>query len=157
MLNEIDIEVAGLDELDKVMARFPAEFNRTAVADGVEAAAAFLAAKAQQKAPLVSKNFGSRRPGELRDSIGVVIRKLAADRPELTRAWVGPIYGISGAPNPNQDPGYWGQYVEYGSEHNPVPEPYLRPAADEGASEAVEIFVRTASAHFNENLGGAGI
>jgi hypothetical protein len=125
--------------------------------EGVEAAAAFLAAKAQQKAPLVSKNFGSRKPGELRNSIGVVLRKLSADYPEYTNAWVCPVYGTSGASDPNQDPGYWGQYVEFGSEHNPVPEPYLRPAFDEGASAAVNIFVQTVSKFFNQNTGGDGI
>jgi hypothetical protein len=157
MLNEIDIEVTGLDELDRAMANFLPEFNRTAVADGVEAAAAYLAAKAKEKAPLVSKNFGSRRPGELRDAISVVMRKLRDDHPELTRAWVGPIYGTSGATHPNQDPGYWGQFVEYGSEHNPVAEPYLRPTVDGDSAAAVEIFVREASSHFNENSSGAGI
>ena len=147
-LNEIDIEVTGLDDLDREMAKFTAEFNRTAVADGVEAAAAFLAAKAQGYAPIITKGYGSRKPGELKNSIGVVMRKLSADKPHLTSARVCPLYGVSGSSDPNQDPGYWGQYVEYGSEHNPVPEPYLRPAVDGGATEAVSIFVETAAAHF---------
>lgn len=148
MLNEVDIEVTGLDELDKEMDKFTPEFNRTAVADGVEAAAAYLAAMAQGLAPLITEEFGSRKPGELRDSIGVVMRAVSPDHPNLTRAWVCPIYGVSGSSEPNQDPGYWGQYVEYGSEHNPTAEPYLRPAVDEGAAAAVALFVQTAASHF---------
>jgi HK97 gp10 family phage protein len=157
MLDEIEIEVTGLDELDRSMARFSAEFNRTAMVEGVQAAATFLAERARQKAPLVSKNFGRRKPGELRDSIGVVMRKFGIDHPEYTCATVCPVYGISGAPDSSQDPGVWGQYVEFGSVHNPIPEPYLRPAFDEGAAEAVNIFVQTAAKFFNQNAGGDGI
>jgi len=156
-LDEIEIEITGLDEIDRAMAKFPAEFNRTAIADGVEAAAAYLGAMAQGLAPELTEGYGSREPGELRKSIGVYMRKVSADRPELTTAWVGPMYGVSGSSSPEQDPGKWGQYVEFGSEHNRVPEPYLRPALDGGAAAAFEIFVQTVSAHFNENSEGAGI
>ena len=84
MPEEIEFEVTGLDELDRSMSQFGAEFNRTAVVDGVEAAAAFLAAEAQARAPVQSEEFGSRKPGELRDSIGVYMRKGSQDHPEMS-------------------------------------------------------------------------
>ncbi len=150
MLNEVDIEVTGLDELDRKMAEFSSEFNRVAVAGGVEAAAAFMAARAKQNAPEMTEEFGNRKPGELRESIGVVMRKLSVDHPNLTSAWVGPIYGVTGEVNPNQDPAYWGQYVEFGSAHNPTPKSFLRRSVDEGTTEAVDVFVKTTSSYFEK-------
>jgi hypothetical protein len=149
---EIDFEVTGLDELERNMDAFGPMISRDICTEGIQAAAAYLASLAQSHAPVIVKSFGSREPGELRGSIGVVMKEIHPDHPENTGAYVGPLYLKSGD---DQDPGYWGQYVEYGSVHNEIPEPYLRPALDEGGQRAIDVFVAVASEKFDE-MNGTG-
>lgn len=153
-LNEFDIEVEGLEELDARMEAFPAEFNRECARDGVEAMCVYLALLAQANAPVMTEAFGNREPGELRDSIGVIMEDVVASQPWYTNGLVTPIYEGGGL----QTPGVWGKFVEYG--HDVVvggekryghggevvghvePHPFLRPAVDEGAEAAIDICVR---------------
>jgi hypothetical protein len=150
-LNEFDIEVEGLEELDARMEAFPAEFNRACARDGVEAMCVYLAGLAQDNAPVMTEAFGKREPGELRDSIGVIMEDVRANNPTYTSGLVTPIYDGGG----QESPGVWGKFVEYGSVHNPDPKPFLRPAVDGGAAEAIDICVRVTGESLDKLPGGS--
>jgi hypothetical protein len=61
--------------------------------------------------------------------------------PSRVGALITPFYDRSDG---KQSPGVWGSFVEYGSIHGD-PQPFMRPACDEGAEASIEIFVEKAS------------
>ena len=149
-IEEMSLEIYGLEEMEKKMDAFGPEFTRECVTKGVVEASEFLADLMRSRAP-VSTDFDSdREPGTLRDSIGVIMDPMKADKPDYVSASISPEYEKSEG---DQSPGYYSRFVEYGSAHN-QPEPFMRPTVDEGGMAAIDRCITVTGAALDAMSGG---
>ncbi len=135
-----DVEIVGLEDLERRMTEFAPQFNRACIRRGVDAGAAVLVGAAKGFAPTLKPHTSTskREPGELRDAIEAIPDPVDANNPSRTGSTVSPTYTKSDGPD---SPGVWGKFVEYGSVHNPQPEPFLRPAIDGSGMEAIDVCI----------------
>jgi HK97 gp10 family phage protein len=135
-IDTFDLEIYGLDEMEKKMDAFGPEFTRKCVTQGVEAASNLLKEVMKGRAP-VSTEY-SAQPGELRDSIDILLKAQNVDRPNVVAAAISPIYEKSEG---EQSPGYYCRFVEYGSVHNPHPDAFMRGTIDEAGMKAIDLCI----------------
>lgn len=150
-VDDISLEIYGLDEMERKMDAFGPEFTRECVTEGVIAASELLAEVMRSRAPISTEFDQDREPGTLRDSIGVIMDESDADRPDYVSAAISPEYEKSEG---QQSPGYYCRFVEYGSAHNPQPEPFMRPTLDEAGGAAIERCITVTSAALDALSGG---
>lgn len=140
------IEFVGWDQMDAMMKNFGPEFTRKCVIKGVWEAAQFLAQEMRSRCP-VGGQYETRYPGEMRDAIDVLAKPYKSDHPSQVGATISPLYDKSLG---DQSPGYYCTFVEYGSVHNPTPDPFERPTMDEAGQEAIEICIETVAAELEK-------
>jgi HK97 gp10 family phage protein len=151
-IEELSLEIYGIEDMEKKMDAFGPEFTRECVTKGVAAASEFLANEMRTRAPVSTDYDTTREPGTLRNSIGVIMNPLNEERPDYVSAAISPEYEKSEG---KQSPGYWCRFVEYGSEHNPHPEPFMRPTVDEAGKTAIDRCILVTSAELDSMSGGA--
>jgi HK97 gp10 family phage protein len=127
---EFTVEISGLKELEDTLADLGPQLAKKALRKALKAAAEPLVEAAKAKAPVLAEGTPQRRPGELRDSIGVQIK--FDEKNQQAVAHIGPDKKI-----------YWSPMVEYGSVHNPTPVPFMRSSFDGSGKEALEKFTET--------------
>lgn len=133
------------------MDAFGPEFTRECVTKGVHAGATVLYNAMKANAPVLSAASPTRVPGELRDSIDALMTPFNQDKPSVVSAKISPTYEKREG---TQSPGYWCRFVEYGSVHNPVPEPFMRPAIDQEGKAAIEECISATAAALEAGSGG---
>jgi HK97 gp10 family phage protein len=151
-IEELSLEIYGLEDMEKKMDAFGPEFTRECVTKGVLEASELLADVMRSRAPVATDFDTDRDPGTLRDSIGVISDPLKSDKPDFVSATISPEYEKSDG---QQSPGYWCRFVEYGSEHNPHPQPFMRPTLDEAGMAAIDLCITVTGAELNAMSGGA--
>lgn len=133
MIDSIDLKLTGVDELVARLEALGPKLARRAMRRALKAAGEVIADTARDECPVLPANApNGRRPGELRDSIDAVVT-LSSDGQRGT-VKIGPTYDKADG---NQSPGVYGTFVELGSVHNPHPQPFMRPAFDTEADEAL--------------------
>jgi HK97 gp10 family phage protein len=146
MANTIDIKVQGLKELQDALREFEPKFQKNVLRGAVRAAAAVIANEAKAAVPVLSEPDERRVPGLLRKSIRVM----------STRVSGGMVQGGVAAGISKSDPRpFYARFVEKGTAHMP-PKPYLRPALDFGASEAIEALRAYAASRIRDALAARG-
>jgi HK97 gp10 family phage protein len=137
---DVEVEVTGLAEmaetLDKIPYVFAQRIQRAALLAGGEV---FMNA-AQSLAPVASEQSHKEGyPGELRDSIGVVV-KLGKDL-DMSVAQIGPLYEKSkyNEKTRTHSPGVYGKFVEYGTAKMRA-HPFLRPAFHAVKEQALKAY-----------------
>ena len=132
----LDLEIDGLAEFEQQMTALGPEFARTVAVRAVYDMGEVIQVSAQRRAPVLAKAAANRQPGELRDDIGFLMDAVDATLPMRTGGTVSPLYDGDA-----EGPGVYGKFVEYGSVHNPQPEPFLRPAVEEDGEHALDAAV----------------
>lgn len=115
----------------------------------------YLRAALKAGAKVIEEEAKTRAPvdsGDLRDSITTVVKM--SGKNESGRASVGPAYDTQlskQGKDTSQDPGVYGKWVELGLDSREYPRnPFLRPALDSKAQEAVEKFAEVLRDGLNE-------
>jgi HK97 gp10 family phage protein len=128
------IKVEGLAELFDNLASFDAKLRNKYLKAAGKAAGSYLAERAREKAPMITKPTRQRMPGELKRSIGF---KVSLTKKKGLVVRIGPQFTKGG--EFKRSPGFWGKFVEYGTVTASA-RPYLRPAFDTGKAAALDAF-----------------
>jgi HK97 gp10 family phage protein len=137
---EIDsFEITGLDELEDQLLALSKKVATKSLRSALVRAARPVVKAAKAKVPV--------KTGALRQSIGTASRR-GRGRKNFATAIVGPksrnkrAIALANAGRSKPVKGiFWGHIVELGYGRQ-APQPYLRPALDENADEAVQIFAK---------------
>jgi HK97 gp10 family phage protein len=132
---DVQVSITGLESLEKALENAGPKLAKAALRKGLKAAAQPLIDAAKSAAPVMTEGTPQRRPGELRDSIGLVTK--LSSREENGTAHIGPMYDKK---HGSDSPGVWGKFVEFGSIHNPQPNPFMRRAFDAAGKAALDKF-----------------
>lgn len=140
------IEIKGLKELDKQLAKLDNAAAGKALYSALNAAATPMVKTAKQRAALApephemayGQGYVEVKPGLLKSAI----RKRRLKRKEYTAIEQGAAIGIYIGKGTQQKlyPRYW-HFIEYGTSKMPAV-PFIRPAFDENKDEAVQIFAK---------------
>ena len=147
----LDLSFVGWDEIDRMMQELGPEFSRRCVTRGVFAASQLLAAEMKGRCP-VGVSF-EKQPGEMRDAIDVLPKKFNQDRPDVIAATISPTYEKKEG---QESPGYYCRFVEYGSVHNPHPQPFMRNTIDDAGSAAIDYCIEVTATEFEKMSMGKG-
>ena len=129
----MNVEAKGFTELDRLLLQLPDDMAREYLADAVQSGGAQIADEARRRAP--------RDEGDLAASITVQVtrqRNTGGD----PRAEIGP----------SKKEQHVGRFQEFGTAHNAA-QPFLRPALDTRAQDAVDIM----AAVLREKLNALGV
>jgi len=130
----IEIEVQGLKGVEDALSQAGPKLAKRALRKALSAAGQTMVGAAKRRAPVLTKATKQRRPGELRDSVGMTIR--LSPKGESGMVHVGPVKDKARG---KQAPGVWGLFVEFGSVHGAA-QPFMRPAFEQSNQPALEKF-----------------
>lgn len=142
---DFEVKIDGLKEVEEALQDAGPTLARKALRKALKEAAAPLVEAARANAPVLKEGTPQRRPGELRDSIGVVVK--TSPKNGSATAQIGPLYD---GKSEGDSPGVYGMWVEFGSIHNPKPNPYMRRAFDGVSKEALDKFTEVLKAAIPE-------
>ena len=145
-MDEIEVEVTGLDELAKKLDNIPYKFAQRIQRTALQAGGEVFEAEMRANAPVASERaHPDAAPGELRDSIGVKIR-LGKDL-DSSVAKIGPLYdkGKYSGNRRTWSPGIYGFFVEYGTKIMEA-QPFIRPAYQAGRERAFSAYAQVVDA-----------
>lgn len=142
MADTDEITVTGLDQLADALDKMPYRFAQNIMRNALHAGAEVFMAEMQARAPVAPQaSHPESAPGELRDSIGVMVR-LGKDLDSST-AKIGPMYDKSrySGKNRTHSPGIYAKFVEWGTVKMSA-KPFIRPAFWAAKETAVDTFVK---------------
>jgi hypothetical protein len=142
----IDVTLVGWDKLDRMMADLGPQFTPQCVTRGVFAASQLLKQEMKSRCP-VGGQFEVHRPGQMRDAIDVLPRKYKQERPDVIGATISPTFEKADG---DESPGYYCTFVEYGSVHNPQPEPFMRNTMDEAGNAAIDYCIEVTASELEK-------
>lgn len=129
-----EIQVLGLKELEKTLARLPARLGEKVMRAALRASAQVIRKDAQSRAPVLKKPKFGRKPGTVkkaitvkrskRDKYGVFLTVMGLSAKKI-KEFKGGSASKDAAYNPD-DPWYW-HFLEFGTANQPA-HPFLRPA-----------------------------
>jgi HK97 gp10 family phage protein len=128
-----EVTITGGKELQLALQTAGPRLAREALGNALNAGADIFLGRAKERAPVLKTPTVRRRGGELRDAIAKTVHINAKGDAGTGR--VGLAYEGGGS----QSPAVYGLWVEFGSVHN-TPQPYMRPAFDEGKIDAAIAF-----------------
>jgi HK97 gp10 family phage protein len=132
---DVTVKIEGLEGVEDALSQAGPKLAKRALRKALMAGGQVLVDAAKDRAPVLKDPTSHRQPGELRDAITMQVKLSAKE--ESGTVHVGPEYKKSEG---SQSPGVYGMFVEFGSLHNPRPEPFMRPAFDDAAPRAQEAF-----------------
>lgn len=130
----VTVEVRGLKGIEDALAQAGPRIAKRALRKALKAGSDVLVREAKELAPILKEPDPRRKPGDLRDSIGAVI-KLSPSQQSGT-AHVGPLIDSKAD---SDSPGVYGLFEEFGTIDSAA-DPYLRPAFDAAAEAAKDAF-----------------
>lgn len=141
-----EINVLGLKELEKTLARLPARLGEKVIRAALRAAAQPIRKDAQSRVPILKSPSKYRKPGTVRKAITIkrskrdkfgVFLTIAGLSAKKIKEFKGGAVNKSGAKNPD-DPFYW-LFLEFGTSKL-TKTPFLRPAFEAKKFEALRKF-----------------
>jgi HK97 gp10 family phage protein len=126
MGNMVDIEIKGLDEIEKRLKQLPQKVAKKVVRKAVREGAKPILKAAQSKVPV--------KTGALKKSL-----KVRAMKAKLAKGGAGVHVGVSDQWFKGDL--FYGGMVEFGTKNMPA-KPFIRPAYDEKKNEAVKVTVK---------------
>ena len=136
---DIKVDVQGLKGLEDALAEAGPKIARKIIRKGLNAASDVMLEAVKGLTPVLTEGTPQRRPGELRDAMTKKIKLSAKE--ESGKAVIGAQYKKEEG---SQSPGVYDPDVEFGSVHNPVPKPHMRPGFDESKTRALDAFIEVA-------------
>jgi HK97 gp10 family phage protein len=131
---EITVEVQGLKGVEAALEDAGPKLAKRALRKALRAGGQLMVDAAKARAPLLKEATKRRKPGDLRDSIGMKVALSA--KQESGTVSVGPMRDRSKG---KDSPGIWGMFVEFGSVHGAA-QPFMRPGFDYSSQPALEAF-----------------
>lgn len=119
MVGEVDIELTGMEELEKVLRQMPDGLAERDLASALRKGANVVRDEAQKNAPVDD--------GDLKDSIKVRKQKSGKGEAAVIVA-------------PTKPAGFHAHFIEFGTVKQPA-QPFLRPAFDSKQNEALEVII----------------
>ena len=145
---EVTVDIEGLKGVEDALAGAGPELAKRAMRKALRAGGKVLLEAARNRAPVLTKATPKRIPGALRDSLTMKVQ--LSPKQESGVVHVGSQYKGGG----HNSPAVYGKWVEFGSVHNPQPQPFMRPAFDSASKDAEEAFTEVMRAEV-EKLGKA--
>jgi hypothetical protein len=136
---DFKVDVKGLKGVEDALASAGPKIARKVIRKGLNAASDVVLEAVKALTPVLTVGTPQRRPGELRDAMTKKIKLSAKE--ESGYAIIGAEYKKADG---NQSPGVYDPDVEFGSVHNPVPKPHMRPGFDESKTRALDAFTQVA-------------
>lgn len=135
-----DVTIIGLDELDRRMKALPGKVVKKIMKDALNYSGNVLQLAQIAAAPMMEPGEEGPHPaGQLK----MDIRRVVQVKPDEGTGTVS--VGPSGH-------SFYGSFAEFGTSHQPA-RPWMVPAFEESAEEAVEMFAKVLAAHLEEVLG----
>lgn len=131
---DLRIDIQGLEGVEDALAGAGPKLAQRALRRALKAGGKVLVDAAKTRAPVLAKGTPQRVPGALRDSITMKVKM--SPKQEQGTVQVGSEYKGGGS----NSPAVYGKWVEFGSIHNPQPQPFMRPAFDSANQQALDAF-----------------
>ena len=131
---ELTVQVLGLKGVEDALAQAGPKLAKRALRKALRAGGEVMVDAAKGRAPVLKQGTPQRKPGELRDSIGMVVKLSPTKESGTVR--IGPLRDKAKGKN---SPGIWGSFVEFGSVHGAA-QPFMRPGFDSSKEAALDKF-----------------
>ena|ERR1035437_1025047 len=131
---ELTVQVLGLKGVEDALAQAGPKLAKRALRKALRAGGEVMVDAAKGRAPVLKQGTPQRKPGELRDSIGMVVKLSPTEESGTVR--IGPLRDKAKGKN---SPGIWGSFVEFGSVHGAA-QPFMRPGFDSSKEAALDKF-----------------
>jgi len=131
---QITVNISGLQGVEDALHDAGPKLAKAALRKGLRAGADIFIADAKSRAPILKKPHPHRNPGDLKDSIGAVIKM--SPKQEYGTVHVGPKRERGKG---SEQPGVYGMFVEFGTD-DAAAQPFMRPAFDSKHQQAQEAF-----------------
>jgi HK97 gp10 family phage protein len=133
---DIKIDVKGLQGVEDALAQAGRKLAKRALRKGLIAGGQVLLDAVKGLTPVAVVGTPQREPGELRDAMTMKTKLSAKEEKGYTV--IGAEYKKEDG---SQSPGVYDKFVEFGSVHNPVPKPHMRPGFDQAKNAALDKFM----------------
>jgi HK97 gp10 family phage protein len=132
---DIKVDVKGLQGVEDALAQAGPKIAKRALRKGLIVGGQVLLDAVKGLTPVAVEGTPQAKPGELRDAMAMKIKLSAKE--QAGYAVIGAEYKKEDG---NQSPGVYDPDVEFGSVHNPVPKPHMRPGFDQAKGAALDKF-----------------